>query len=84
MNSTFEKHKSTVDNLADKYEQLRKGVNISNSTIENKSLSPDKYKEFLDINKQLHENFLLLLFFMTKIITLSSMSRQRVFPQSRS
>lgn len=57
MNSTFEKHKSTVSNLADKYEQLRKGVNISNNTIENKSLSADKYKEFLDINKQLHENF---------------------------
>ncbi len=57
INSTFEKHKSTVSNLADKYEQLRKGVDISNNKIENKSLSPEKYKEFLDINKQLHEDF---------------------------
>ena len=54
-NNTLAEHKKTVEELADRYDELSKGVNLSNNT--NQSLSTDEYEEFLDINKQLADSF---------------------------
>lgn len=55
MNNTLADHKKTVAELADRYDELSKGVNLS--TNANVSLSTENYKEFLDINKQLADSF---------------------------
>ena len=55
LNDTLEEHKKTVKELADRYDKLAKGVDLS--TNKNKTLSTDEYEEFLDINKQLAESF---------------------------
>lgn len=55
MNDTLADHKKTVAEFADRYDELSKGVDLSNNA--NKSLSTDDYKEFLDINKQLADTF---------------------------
>ena len=54
-NDTLAEHKKTVEELADRYDELSKGVNLSNN--KNQSLSTDEYEEFLDINKQLANSF---------------------------
>ena len=58
MRETHSNHKETVANYADRYDELSKGVDLSNN--KNLSLSTEEYKEFLDINKQLSESFLTL------------------------
>lgn len=55
MNNTLADHKKTVAELADRYDELSKGVDLSSN--ENISLSTDDYEEFLDINKQLADSF---------------------------
>jgi len=55
MNATLAEHRKTVAELSDRYDELSKGVNLSNNG--NVSLSTDKYEEFLDINEQLAEAF---------------------------
>lgn len=55
MNDTLADHKKTVAELADRYDELSKGVNLSNN--ENLSLSTEEYEEFLDINEQLADSF---------------------------
>lgn len=47
--------KKTVSKLADRYDELSKGVNLS--TNDNVSLSAGEYEEFLDINEQLAASF---------------------------
>lgn len=55
MNDTLADHKKTVSELADRYNELSKGVNLS--TNDNVSLSTEEYEEFLDINEQLAQSF---------------------------
>lgn len=55
MNDTLADHKKTVSELADRYDELSKGVNLS--TNDNVSLSTEEYEEFLDINEQLAQSF---------------------------
>ena len=55
LNNTLAEHKKTANELADKYDELSKGVNHSNNR--NISLSTEEYDEFLNINKQLAETF---------------------------
>lgn len=55
MNDTLADHKKTVSELADRYDELSKGVNLSNN--ENLSLSTEEYEEFLGINEQLTQSF---------------------------
>lgn len=55
MNDTLADHKKTVSELADRYDELSKGVNLS--TNNNVSLSTDEYEEFLNINSQLANSF---------------------------
>ncbi len=55
MNDTLAEHKKTVSELAGRYDDLSKGVNLSDN--HNISLSADEYKEFLDINKRLADSF---------------------------
>ena len=55
MNDTLADHKKTVAELADRYDELSKGVNLSNN--KNISLSSDDYEEFLNINEQLADSF---------------------------
>ena len=55
MNDTLADHKKLVSELADRYDELSKGVNLS--TNRNKSLSTEEYKEFLDINEKLANSF---------------------------
>lgn len=55
MNKTLADHKKTVAELADRYDELSKGVNLS--TNENRTLSTKEYEEFLDINEQLADTF---------------------------
>lgn len=52
---TLSEHKKLVEDVAERYEELSKGVNLK--TNENVSLTADEYQEFLDINKQLSETF---------------------------
>ena len=55
MNDTLADHKKTVSELADRYDELSKGVSLS--TNDNVSLSTEEYEEFLDINEQLAQSF---------------------------
>lgn len=55
MNDTLANHKKTVSELADRYDELSKGVNLS--TNDNISLSTEEYEEFLDINEQMAQSF---------------------------
>ena len=55
MNDTLADHKKTVAELADRYDELSKGVNLSNN--KNISLSSEEYEEFLKINEQLADSF---------------------------
>lgn len=55
MNNTLADHKKTVSELADRYDELSKGVNLS--TNANSFLSTEEYEEFLDINEQLANSF---------------------------
>lgn len=55
MNDTLADHKKTVSELADRYDELSKGVNLS--TNKNVSLSTEEYEEFLDINEQMAQSF---------------------------
>ena len=55
MNDTLADHKKTVSELAGRYDELSKGVNLS--TNDNVSLSTEEYEEFLDINEQLAQSF---------------------------
>ena len=55
MNDTLADHKKTVSDLADRYTELSKGVNLS--TNKNVSLSTEEYDEFLNINEQLATSF---------------------------
>lgn len=55
MNDTLADHKKTVSELADRYDELSKGVNLS--TNDNISLSTEEYEEFLDINEQMAQSF---------------------------
>ena len=55
MNNTLADHRQVVADLADRYDELSKGVNLS--TNNNVSLSTEEYEEFLDINEQLANSF---------------------------
>ena len=55
MNDTLADHKKTVSELADRYDELSKGVSLS--TNDNISLSTEEYEEFLDINEQMAQSF---------------------------
>ena len=55
MNDTLADHKKTVSELANRYDELSKGVNLS--TNKNVSLSTEEYEEFLDINEQMAQSF---------------------------
>lgn len=55
MNKTLADHKKTVSELANRYDYLSKGVDLSSN--KNMSLSEEEYKEFLDINEQLADVF---------------------------
>lgn len=55
LNSKYESHKKTVDELAASYEKLSEGVDTS--TNKNLSLSDEDYKSYLDITKKLSEEF---------------------------
>ena len=55
MNDTLSDHKKTVSDLADRYDELSRGVNLSNN--KNVSLSTEEYEEFLNINSQLANSF---------------------------
>ncbi len=55
MNNTLADHKKTVAELADRYDELSKGVDLS--TNDNVSLSTEEYEEFLNINEQLTNSF---------------------------
>ncbi len=55
MNDTLSDHKKTVSELADRYDELSKGVNLS--TNNNISLSTEEYEEFLGINEKLAQAF---------------------------
>ena len=55
MNDTLSDHKKTVSDLADRYDELSKGVDLLNN--KNVSLSTEEYEEFLNINEQLAKAF---------------------------
>ena len=55
INDTYASHKKTVEDLADSYDKLSKGIDKSSN--KNISLSTEDYDKFLDINKQLAEAF---------------------------
>lgn len=55
MRETLSSHKDIVANSADRYDELSKGVDLTNN--KNLSLSTEEYKEFLDINKKLSSSF---------------------------
>ncbi|MDE6404839.1 MAG: hypothetical protein K2M20_04205, partial [Lachnospiraceae bacterium] len=55
MNDTLAAHRKTVSELADRYDELSKGIN--RSTNSNVSLSTEEYEEFLDINEKLADSF---------------------------
>ncbi|MEY8339464.1 hypothetical protein AALB16_15845, partial [Lachnospiraceae bacterium 62-35] len=55
MDNTLASHKKTVSDLADRYEELSKGVDLADN--KNKSLSTAEYEEFLNINRQLADSF---------------------------
>lgn len=55
MDDGLTEHRKTVSELADRYDQLSKGVNLS--TNEKTSLSTDEYEEFLDISERLGDAF---------------------------
>lgn len=52
---TLAEHKKTVAELAARYDELSKGVNLSNN--KNISLSTNEYEEFLRISEQLADSF---------------------------
>ncbi|WWR16839.1 hypothetical protein V1224_05245 [Lachnospiraceae bacterium JLR.KK008] len=54
-NDTLADHRKTVSELAGRYEELSKGVNLSDN--ENRSLSTEDYEEFLNINERLASSF---------------------------
>ncbi len=54
-NDTLAEHKKTASELADRYDELSKGIN--RSTNSNVSLSTEEYEEFLDINEKLADSF---------------------------
>lgn len=54
LNKTYKEHSDTVDELTDKYVELKKGVDDNGKNI---SLTKEQYQEFLDINNQLAETF---------------------------
>ena len=54
-NDTLAAHKKTASELADRYDELSKGIN--RSTNSNVSLSTEEYEEFLDINEKLADSF---------------------------
>ncbi len=55
MNKTLADHKKSVSELANRYDYLSKGVDLSSN--KNMSLSEEEYEEFLDINEQLADVF---------------------------
>lgn len=55
LNSEYETHKKTVEELASSYEKLSKGVDKATNT--NLSLSDEDYQSYLDITNQLAEAF---------------------------
>ena len=55
MNDTLAAHRQVVTDLADRYDELSKGVNLS--TNNNVSLSTEEYEEFLNINEQMAQSF---------------------------
>lgn len=55
INDTYKSHAELVSEVAERYEQLSKGVNTANNA--NISLSDEDYAEFLDINDQLIDAF---------------------------
>lgn len=55
LNSEYESHKKTVDELASSYEKLSKGVDVA--TNKNISLSDEDYKEYLRITNELVDVF---------------------------
>lgn len=55
MNDTLAEHKKTVADLSARYDELSKGVDLSDNR--NLTLSTDEYEEFLDINEQLATSF---------------------------
>ena len=55
INDTYASHKKTVEDLADSYDKLSRG--IDNNSNKNISLSTEDYNKFLDINKQLADAF---------------------------
>lgn len=55
MNNTLAEHKKTVADLSARYDELSKGVDLSDNR--NLTLSTDEYEEFLDINEQLASSF---------------------------
>lgn len=55
LNSGYESHKKTVEELASSYEKLSKGVDKATNT--NLSLSDEDYQSYLDITNQLAEAF---------------------------
>lgn len=55
MRKESQKTSDTAEEIADKYAKLTQGVNVN--TNENKKLSNDDYKEFLELNNQLAELF---------------------------
>lgn len=52
--NTLDSHKSTIDNISDRYEELSEGVN---NLGENISLSTDEYKEYQDICNQIADMY---------------------------
>lgn len=55
VNKEYESHKELVDELAESYERLSKGVDTT--TNKNVNLSSEEYEEYLDITNQLSEAF---------------------------
>ncbi len=58
INAAFAEQKETAEGLVGRYNELSKGVDLSNN--KNVSLSTDEYEEFLSINEQLAEAFPIL------------------------
>ena len=58
INASFAEQKETAEGLVGRYNELSKGVDLSNN--KNVSLSTDEYEEFLSINEQLAEAFPIL------------------------
>ena len=51
---TLQSHKSTIDDIKDKYETLSKGVDELGNNI---SLTTDQYKEYIDICNQIADMY---------------------------